>query len=87
MTTISVSDFERNFRHFMDQLEKGGEGMIITRDNHPIATILPRPPRMTAFEAFVDIQGNLSDEEGEAWLRDMEGFDRSIEGELRDPWE
>lgn len=44
-------------------------------------------PGLAAREFLSDLCGILSDEEGEEWLRDMRGFDRTLDEELRDPWE
>ena len=52
-----------------------------------MARLIPGAPIMTAREFLGDLYGLLSDDEGEAWLRDMKGADRRLDEELRDPWE
>jgi hypothetical protein len=41
---------------------------------------------MSAMDAFSDLYGCLSDEEGEAWLRDCAGADHVMAAEMNDPW-
>ncbi|MEI6564539.1 MAG: type II toxin-antitoxin system prevent-host-death family antitoxin [bacterium] len=87
MTTISATDFSRNLSRFLDRLEHGGEELIIVRNHHPVARIMPGAPEMRALDAFSDLFGILPDKEGEAWMKDMQGFDRPAAKELNDPWE
>ncbi len=87
MRTLTAAELARDLSRVLDRLEHDGEEMIIVRDNRPIGRLVPATIGMTVDEAFGDLYGILSDEEGEAWLRDMEGFDRELDGELRDPWE
>ena len=86
MTVMTVTDFARNLSRVLDRLEHGGEEIIIMRNNHPVAKLIPGAPEMKALDAFADLYGILPSEEGEAWLRDMGDFDREAQGELKDPW-
>ncbi len=87
MTVISTSELERNLKAILERLERGGEEVVVVRDDHTVTTMLPGAPGLTAREFLNDLYGILSDAEGEAWLRDMKGFDRTLEEEMRDPWE
>jgi len=86
MTTLTVTEFSRNMSRFLDRIEHGGEEIVIVRNHHPIARILPGASAIRALDAFSDLFGILPDSEGEAWTNDMLTFDRSTAKELRDPW-
>jgi len=87
MKTLSDDELARNLSSVLDDLEHEGEEIVIVRNNRPIGRLVPEPRGMTALEAFGDLYGILTDEEGEAWLKDIEGLDRLLDQELRDPWE
>ena len=87
MKTISATDFARNLSRILDQLEHGGEEIVITRARHPIAKISPGAPKMNALDAFADLYGVLTQEEGRAWEADIQQLSQSDIGELKDPWE
>ena len=87
MRTITATEASRNFSHLLDLMERGEEEIVITRNRHPVARLLPGGARMTALEAFVDLYRTLDDEEGEAWLNDMKTIDRTLTEEMSDPWE
>jgi len=69
MLNITATEFARNLSSYLDRLEFGSEEIIINRKKHPIAKISPGTPHMKALDAFADIFGILSDEEGEKWLK------------------
>jgi antitoxin (DNA-binding transcriptional repressor) of toxin-antitoxin stability system len=87
MRTLSATEVTRSFSRILDSLENGGEEIVVTRNRHPVAKLVPGAPRMTALEALADIYRTLDDDEGEAWLTDMQGADRRLAREVRDPWE
>jgi antitoxin (DNA-binding transcriptional repressor) of toxin-antitoxin stability system len=86
MTTMTVTDFSRNMSRVLDRLEHGGEELVIVRNHHPVARLIPGAPDVRALDAFSDLFGILPDTEGAEWTRDMRTFDRPITAELRDPW-
>lgn len=87
MTTLSATELASRLPAILDQVEQGHEEVVITRNDQPIARLVPDTRTVTALEAFSDIAGMLTPEEGEAWLRDMEDLDRPLSEELKDPWE
>lgn len=87
MKIMTDAEFASGVHRVLDEFEKSPEEVVIMRDDRPIARLVPGIPVMTAREAFGGLAGLLTDEEGEAWLRDMEGFDRPLSEELRDPWQ
>jgi antitoxin (DNA-binding transcriptional repressor) of toxin-antitoxin stability system len=86
MKTMTATEVSRNFSRVLDTLERGDEEIIVLRGKHPVTRMVPGAPRMTALEALGDLHRTLDDADGEAWLRDMEGADRRIRREVRDPW-
>lgn len=87
MKVMMAADFTRDAARVLDDVEKDNEEVVIMRDETPVARLVPGGRLMTLREAFHRLRGRLTDAEGEAWLRDMEGFDRPLSEELRDPWE
>jgi antitoxin (DNA-binding transcriptional repressor) of toxin-antitoxin stability system len=67
-------------------LEHGSEEIVVVRNNHPVAKLVPGSPRLTAREALGDLYRTLSDAEGASWLKDVRKMDRSLRRQLRDPW-
>ena len=86
MKTLTATEAARNFSKVLDMLEHGSEEIIILRNNHPVAKLVPGAPRRTALEALSDLYRVLPDEEGTAWLRDASRVDRRLRGQVRDPW-
>lgn len=87
MKVMTNVEFASEVHRVLRDVEETPEEVVIMRDDRPIARLVPGVPVMTAREAFKGLAGLLTDEEGEAWLRDMEGFDRPLSEELRDPWQ
>ena len=70
MQTVTATDLARNFRTMLDRVEFRHEALLIMRNNHPVARIVPGPATMTAAEAFADLYGTLPEEAGRGWLAD-----------------
>ena len=86
MVKITATELARNLSAVLDRLENGSEEVVIVRNKHMVGKLLPGAPAMTAMEAFADLFGAISDEEGGAWLEDCRGADRPLRKELGDPW-
>lgn len=86
MITMTATEVARGFSRILDKLERGGDEIVIIRNNHPVAKIVPGAPRMNAIEALGDLHGTLDDREGAAWLADIRKGDRKFAAEARDPW-
>lgn len=86
MKTLTATEVSRNFSRVLDELERGGEEIVIVRGRHPVAKMVPGAPRLTAIEALGDLYRTLDDAEGRAWLEDMREADRPLRHEARDPW-
>jgi antitoxin (DNA-binding transcriptional repressor) of toxin-antitoxin stability system len=87
MRIMTAEDFTRDVCGVLDRFERDKEEVVILRDNQPIARLVPGGRLMAAREAFAGLGGILTDEEGEAWLRDIKGLDRLLDQGIRDPWE
>ena len=86
MKIMTAQEFTRDVQSVLDRLEREREEIVIVRDESPIARLVPGGRPVTLGEAIDRLGGLLTDEEGEAWLRDAEGADRPLHEELRDPW-
>ena len=87
MRTLTATVVARTFSRLLDSLEHGGEEIVIMRNKHPVAKLVPGAPRMNAIEALGDIYATLDDKEGGRWLKDMTRRKRLLVAEARDPWE
>ena len=86
MRTVTATEAARSFSRMLDLLEHQSEEIVVLRNNHPVAKLVPGAPRMTALEALADLYRTLPDEEGAAWLEDVGRMDRRLGKQLRDPW-
>lgn len=86
MKTVTATDFSRNFRVMLNRVEFQHEELLITRNNSPVARLIPGPATMTASEAFADLYRSLPQEAGGTWLSDSRLVD-IMTREVRDPWE
>jgi antitoxin (DNA-binding transcriptional repressor) of toxin-antitoxin stability system len=86
LRTLSATVVARNLSRLLDSLEHGGEEIVVIRNKHPIAKLVPGAPRMTAIEALGDVYATISDAEGDTWLADSREGDRLLVAETRDPW-
>jgi antitoxin (DNA-binding transcriptional repressor) of toxin-antitoxin stability system len=87
MKTVTATQAARNFSRLLDTLENGSEEIIIVRNKHAIAKLVPGAPQLTALEALADLHRTLPDEDGKRWLDDARKADRQWRKERRDPWE
>ncbi len=86
MKTVSATEAARNFSRILDLLEHESEEIVVVRNNHPIAKLVPGAPRQTALQALADLYRTLPDREGAAWLADARRMDRRSRKQVRDPW-
>ncbi len=70
MATITATEFAKNIKKTLGRLEFGGEEIIIVRNNHKIARLIPGSPHMTAIEAMADLYRTLPPEAGKDWVED-----------------
>jgi PHD/YefM family antitoxin component YafN of YafNO toxin-antitoxin module len=85
MISLSVTDFSRKLKTMLDLVEFRGEEIILIRNKHKIARILPGASHLTALEAMSDLYRTLSPEAGKTWEEESRLQNRLIE--VNDPWE
>ncbi len=86
MRTITATELARNFRAMFDQVEFKHEELVVVRNNHEVARIIPGPAKMTALEAMADLYRTLPDEAACGWLNDSRSAAEHLTDEVRDPW-
>ena len=73
MTEMTVTEFSRNLRSVFDRIEHNAEEIILIRNNHKIARIIPGSPNLTALEAMDDktFKEHVNEEKNELadWLK------------------
>jgi len=70
MIQITVTEFARNLRAMFDRIEHEKEEIILIRNNHPIAKIIPGNNSLNATEAMGDLYRTLSDDAAKNWLEE-----------------
>lgn len=86
MRSMTATELARKLRVVLDSLERGEEELVVMRNRHPVARMVPGTARMTAIEALADLHQTLDDQTGEAWLADIEKSGNPDRDALRDPW-
>ena len=86
MLQITSTELARKFKQMMNLVEFKGEELIIVRNNHQIARIIPGPATMTALEAMSDLYRTLPEDAGATWLKDGRECSVADLSEVRDPW-
>ncbi|NTV15324.1 MAG: type II toxin-antitoxin system Phd/YefM family antitoxin [Desulfobulbaceae bacterium] len=85
MRTVTATELARNFRTMLDRVEFKHEELIVIRNNHQVARIVPGPASMTALEAMADLYRTLPEEAAQGWLDDSRQA-KGLLDEVRDPW-
>jgi len=86
MGVMTATEFAKNLKRALDRVEFGGEEIIIVRNNHKIARLIPGPPHMTAIEAMADLYQTLPPDAAEDWLKESR-LPGKLSKEIRDPWD
>ena len=86
MIEMSVTEFARNLRAAFDRVEHHGVEIVLIRNHHRIARIIPGSARQTAVEAMGDLYRTMTDEVGATWLDDSR-VAGTLADETRDPWD
>lgn len=87
MKTVTATELARNFRTMLDRVEFKHEELIVVRNNHEVARIIPGPSLMTAIEAMSDLYRTLPEKAAADWLKDTRSAGGKLKEEMRDPWE
>ncbi|MHB9150081.1 MAG: type II toxin-antitoxin system Phd/YefM family antitoxin [Thermoleophilia bacterium] len=88
MRTVTATELARNLREILDRLTVEGQEIIVERNHHQVARILPGRGHQTALEAMADLYRTLPAEAGAGWLADSRDLPGTgvLEDESRDPW-
>jgi antitoxin (DNA-binding transcriptional repressor) of toxin-antitoxin stability system len=86
MLQITATELARKFKQMMNLVEFQGEELIIIRNNHQVARIIPGSATMTALEAMSDLYRTLPEDAGATWLKDSRECTPADLFEVRDPW-
>jgi len=86
MVEMTVTEFARKLRAVFDRIEHKGEEIVLMRNKHRIARIVPGSPHLTAIEAMGDLYRTLPEDAAEGWLEESRAAAKVSE-EWRNPWE
>ena len=86
MLQITATELARKFKQMMNLVEFHGEELLIIRNNHQVAKVIPGPAIMTALEAMSDLYKTLPDDAGSTWLKESREASSAGLSEVRDPW-
>jgi len=82
---MTVTEFAKKLRAVFDRIEHKGEEIVLMRNKHRIARIIPGSPHLTAIEAMGDLYRTLEDA-AEGWLQERRTA-ANVSEESRNPWE
>jgi antitoxin (DNA-binding transcriptional repressor) of toxin-antitoxin stability system len=87
MKTLTATALARNLSQVLDALARGGEEIVIERNQRPIARLVPGPARVSALEALGGLYRTLPEAAAEGWIESGRKLPlRQGLGALRDPW-
>jgi antitoxin (DNA-binding transcriptional repressor) of toxin-antitoxin stability system len=86
MVEMTVTEFAKKLRAVFDRIEHKGEEIVLMRNKHRIARIIPGSPHLTAIEAMGDLYRTLPEDAAEGWLEESRAAAKVSE-ESRNPWE
>ncbi|MBM2838456.1 MAG: prevent-host-death family protein [Deltaproteobacteria bacterium] len=86
MFIVTATELARNFRTMLDRVEFKHEQLIVIRNNHEVARIVPGPATMTALDAMSDIYNTMPEEAAREWIKDSRKAGKDDLGKVRDPW-
>ena len=86
MVEMTVTEFVKKLKNVFDRIEYKGEEIVLMRNKHRIAKIVPGSPHLTAIEAMGDLYRTLPEDAAEGWLKDSRTA-ATVSKESRNPWE
>lgn len=86
MQVVTATNLARNFRTLLDKVEFRQEELLVLRNNHAVARVIPSPAAMTAQEVLSDLYRILPEKAAKGWLADSR-IDDLRNNEVSDPWE
>jgi antitoxin (DNA-binding transcriptional repressor) of toxin-antitoxin stability system len=85
MVEMTVTEFVRKMKSIFDRIEYKGEEVILLRNKHRIARIVPGSAHLTAIEAMGDLYRTLPEDAAAGWV-EAGRSKATIKEEKRDPW-
>ena len=82
MQVIRASDLARNTSAILERILTG-ESISVMRNRTEIAHIVPVRRAMTAAQAIAGLEGKLTPDQSDSWLKDSRG---EFDEEVMDPW-
>lgn len=86
MVEMTVTEFVKKLKSVFDRIEYKGEEVVLMRNKHRIARIVPGSPHLTAIEAMGDLYRTLPEDAARDWLEDSRTR-MTVDDETRNPWE
>ena len=68
MREITVAELSRHLHELLNRVEFAGEELLVVRNHHQIARIIPNTAHLTAREAMADLYQTLSDDAADGWI-------------------
>ena len=87
MKEITVVEAASNLSAVLSEMARTDEEVVLVRDNHQVARIVPEPAPQTALEVMGDLYNVLETEAAEAWenqIKQRRAAGRLVE--LRQAW-
>ena len=85
MISLSTTEFARKIKSMLDLVEYKGEEIVLIRNKHKIARIVPGSPHLTAIESMSDLYRTLPEDAATEWEKDSRVAGNL--SEVTDPWE
>ena len=89
MKTLTVTEVARSFSSVLDELERKQEEVLLVRNQHKVARLVPEPQAQNALEVFGDLYGTLdddtADELSKAISKSRKGKSKTLAA-LKNPW-
>ncbi|HEY8054419.1 MAG TPA: hypothetical protein VIE13_00755, partial [Terriglobales bacterium] len=70
MKTMTATALARNLSKVLDQLARGGEEIVVERNQRVLGRLVPGPAQQTALEALSDIYRTLPAPAARTWEAD-----------------
>jgi antitoxin (DNA-binding transcriptional repressor) of toxin-antitoxin stability system len=86
MGIMTATEFAKNIKKTLDRLEFSGEEIIIIRNKHQIARLIPGSHHLTALEAMADLYQTLPPDAARDWEKESR-MSGTLSEEMRDPWD
>ena len=68
---MTVEQVAGDFRAVLNQVESDQEEVLVVRDRHQVARIVPEPDSQTALQVFADLYQSLDTPSAEAWSENI----------------